>query len=111
MNRGRKIYTRMLESADRMAAIRALGNTDIYALVRHIFRQELEATDTGSLICGMAHVTVMERFLVREAKDDKTQDFKTQDAREEAREDVREEARVEQAARDCAGAMGEGYLP
>ena len=90
MNRGRKIYTQMLESADRMAAIRALGNTDIYALVRHIFRQELEATDTGSLICGMAHVEVMERFLVREAK---------------------EEARVEQAARDCAGAMGEGYLP
>jgi len=89
MNRGSKIYTRMLESADRMAAIRALGNTDIYALIRHIFRQGIEETDRGSL-CGMAHVEVMERFLVREAK---------------------EEARVEQAARDCAGAMGEGYLP
>ena len=90
MKRGRKIYTRMLESADRMAAIRALGNTDIYALVRHIFRQELEATDTGSLICGMAHCVVMERFLAREA---------------------RKAQRKEQAARDCAGAMGEGYLP
>ncbi len=94
MNRGRKIYTRMLESADRMAAIRALGNTDIYSLVRHIFRQELEATDTGSLICGMAHIVVMERFLVREAKDPR-----------------RKAQRKDQAARDCAGAMGEGYLP
>ena len=91
---GKKIYAKLLESGERMAAIRALGNTDIYALVRHIFRQELEATDTGSLICGMAHVAVMERYLAREQ-----------------RAIIRKAARQEQAARDCAGAMGEGHLP
>jgi len=94
MNIGRKIYTRILQSADRMAEIRALGKTDMCSLVRHIFRQELEATDTGSLICGMAHVAVMERYLAREQ-----------------RAIIRKAARQEQAARDCAGAMGEGHLP
>ena len=102
MNRGLKIYTRILESADRMAAIRDLGNRDMHSLVRYIFRQELEASETGGLICGMAHVAVMERFMAKKTQDDETQD---------AREETREEARQEQDARDCAGAMGEGYLP
>ena len=94
MKRGRKIYTRILQSADRMAEIRALGKTDMCSLVRYIFRQGIEETDRGSLICGMAHVAVMERYLAREQ-----------------RAIIRKAARQEQAARDCAGAMGEGYLP
>ena len=65
MKSGRKIYTRLLESGDRMAAIRALGNGSLRSLILHIFRQELEASDTGSLICGMAHVSATERFMSR----------------------------------------------
>ena len=94
MNRGLKIYIRILESADRMAAIRDLGNRDMQSLVRYIFRQELESSDTGCLICGMAHVAVMERFMTKTTEEEK-----------------KEDKRLEQDARDCAGAMGEGCLP
>ena len=99
MNRGLKIYTRILESADRMAAIRDLGNRDMQSLVRYIFRQELESSDTGGLICGMAHVAVMERFMTKTTEEETTAEEKTEDRR------------LEQEARDCAGAMGEGFLP
>jgi len=93
MKSGRKIFTRLVKSADRMAEIRALGKTDMCSLVRYIFRQGIEETDRGSLICGMAHVAVMERYLAREQ-----------------RAIIRKAARQEQAVRDCANFQSKGSI-
>lgn len=65
MKSGRKIYTRLLESGDRMAAIRALGNGSLRSLILHIARQGIAATEQGGLLYGMAHVSATERFMSR----------------------------------------------
>ena len=65
MKSGRKIYARLLESGDRMAAIRALSNGSLRSLIHHIGRQDLAATGPGGLIYGMAHVAATERFMAQ----------------------------------------------
>jgi hypothetical protein len=65
MKSGRAIYGKLLESGDRMAAIRALGNGDLRSLLIHIARQGLQASDIGGQLYGLSHVAATERFIAK----------------------------------------------
>ena len=65
MKSGRKIYVRLLESGERMAAIRALDNGSLRSLILHIGHQGIAASEQGGLLYGMAHVSATERFMAR----------------------------------------------
>lgn len=65
MKSGMKIYVDLLESGDRMADIRQLKNGELRSLILRMGRHGLQATETGGLIYGMAHVSATERFMAK----------------------------------------------
>jgi len=62
MKSGRKIFARLLATADKPAAVGNLGNGNLRSLYRHLMEGDLAHTETGGLLLGLVMVEASRRW-------------------------------------------------